>query len=104
MQDECKECELAIYDCPGNVEGGECHGHWHFKPKAKANKPSPISSTGFAGYVAVLTRGIPIDGPMVDTITHVCTPHETVTDLMQWVDSQTEGSAWMVKLEITKAT
>lgn len=52
----------------------------------------------------VLTRGIPVDGPMTDTVTHVCKPGETIEDIWRWADEKTKGSAWIVKVEITQAT
>ena len=55
-------------------------------------------------YVATLTRGIPVDGCSIDTSTHICLPGETVESLMAWVEEQTVGSAWTIRVEITKAT
>lgn len=52
----------------------------------------------------VLTRGIPIDGQTTDTIVRVCAHNETVADLWAWVEEQTVGSAWTVRVEIVKAT
>lgn len=52
----------------------------------------------------VLTRGIPVDGVMSDTVTHICSEGETVADLWKWAEKQVEGSAWIIRLEVTKAT
>lgn len=65
---------------------------------------SGSKSAGVPCYVATLLRGIPIDGPMTDVCTHICKPGETVDEVMQWVEQQTKGNAWTIKLEITQAT
>ena len=52
----------------------------------------------------VLTRGIPVDGPMTDTLTRICGHDETVADLWKWVEDNTVGSTWIVKVELVKAT
>lgn len=71
----------------------------------ESQKPHSVSASELNALLCcVLTRGIPIDGPMVDTVTHICAEGETVADLWKWVEEQTKGSAWIVKVEITKAT
>ena len=52
----------------------------------------------------VLIRGIPVDNPMTDTVTHLCKPGETVEDLWKWAERAASGSAWIVRVEITKAS
>ncbi len=51
----------------------------------------------------VLTRGIPVPDITTDTLTHICKEGETVQDVWSWAKELTKGSAWIIKLEMTKA-
>lgn len=73
--------------------------------EAKRNEKSGTEGANLTELLCcVLTRGIPIDGPMTDTVTHICKAGETVADLWEWAEEQAKGSSWIVRVEITKAT
>ena len=55
-----------------------------------------------ASLCCVLTRGIPIDEPMTDTVVHVCEDGETVADLWKWVEEQTCDSTWVIRVQLLK--
>jgi hypothetical protein len=55
-------------------------------------------------YIAVLKRAIPVNDYSVDTLTHICTEHETVESVMEWAEKSCAGSAAFISLEITEAS
>jgi len=56
------------------------------------------------GYVAILTRAIPVEDYKVDTSAHFIQDCETVRDVMDWAERLCSGSAVMIRVEIVKAS
>ena len=74
------------------------------KEKEDQKESAGEDSTGVPCYVAVLTRGIPVEGIMSDTCTKIIKPSDTLENLLAWQNEMCKGQAFSIKLEITKAT
>lgn len=52
--------------------------------------------------VAVLRRGIPVDGCSTDTCVRVCKPDEMVAELITWANELCQGSAVLISLKLVQ--